>query len=60
MTSTEAPALSPERADLLEALSKQRYFLRYTLRGLSDEQAALAVVPGVRLDPAGARFGRAA
>ena len=42
MTCTEAPALSPERADLLETLTKQRYFLRYTLRDLSDEQAALA------------------
>jgi Protein of unknown function (DUF664) len=29
-----------ERADLLQALAKQRHFLRYTARGLSDEQAA--------------------
>jgi uncharacterized damage-inducible protein DinB len=29
-----------ERADLLAALAKNRYFLRYTLRGLTDEQAA--------------------
>jgi uncharacterized damage-inducible protein DinB len=29
-----------ERADLLQALAKQRHFLRYTVRGLSDEQAA--------------------
>ena len=42
MTDTEAPVLSAERTDLLEALAKQRYFLRYTLRDLSDEQAALA------------------
>jgi uncharacterized damage-inducible protein DinB len=42
MTNTEAPVLSAERTDLLEALVKQRYFLRYTLRDLSDEQAALA------------------
>lgn len=30
-----------ERADLLEALSKQRYFLRFTVRDLTDEQAAI-------------------
>jgi uncharacterized damage-inducible protein DinB len=29
-----------ERADLLQALAKQRYFLRHTVRGLNDEQAA--------------------
>lgn len=29
-----------ERADLLSALAKQRYFLRYTARDLTDEQAA--------------------
>jgi hypothetical protein len=29
-----------ERADLLEALVKQRYLLRHTARGLTDEQAA--------------------
>jgi len=29
-----------ERADLLETLAKHRYFLRYTVRGLTDEQAA--------------------
>jgi uncharacterized damage-inducible protein DinB len=34
---TSAPG---ERADLLAALAKNRYFLRYTLRGLTDEQAA--------------------
>src|ERR1039457_7195719 len=34
---TSAPG---ERADLLAALAKSRYFLRYTLRGLTDEQAA--------------------
>ncbi|WNI22253.1 DinB family protein [Streptomyces sp. ITFR-16] len=28
-----------ERADLLEALAKQRHFLRFTARGLTDEQA---------------------
>jgi len=29
-----------ERADLLAALAKHRHFLRYTVRGLTDEQAA--------------------
>ncbi len=29
-----------ERADLLKALAKQRHFLKYTVRGLTDEQAA--------------------
>ncbi|MBO0803037.1 MAG: DinB family protein [Nocardiopsaceae bacterium] len=30
----------PERADLLTELATARHFLRYTLRGLTDEQAA--------------------
>jgi hypothetical protein len=30
-----------ERADLLAALGKARYFLRFTVRDLTDEQAAL-------------------
>lgn len=30
-----------ERADLLEALAKQRHFLRFTARDLTDEQAGL-------------------
>ncbi|HEX5190593.1 MAG TPA: DinB family protein [Streptosporangiaceae bacterium] len=29
-----------ERADLLASLAKQRYFLRFTTRGLNDEQAS--------------------
>jgi Protein of unknown function (DUF664) len=29
-----------ERGDLLGSLAKQRYFLRYTVRDLTDEQAA--------------------
>jgi Protein of unknown function (DUF664) len=29
-----------ERADLLRSLARQRHFLRYTTRGLTDEQAA--------------------
>lgn len=39
MTSTEK-IVTGERADLLEALAKHRYFLRYTVRDLTDEQAA--------------------
>ncbi|TNC24887.1 DinB family protein [Amycolatopsis alkalitolerans] len=37
MTSTET--LTGERADLLEALAKQRHFLRFTTRDLTDEEA---------------------
>ncbi len=37
--STEAPAVTGERADLLEALATQRHFLRFTTRDLTDEQA---------------------
>jgi len=29
-----------ERADLLQSLARQRHFLRFTTRGLTDEQAA--------------------
>ncbi|WP_217171344.1 DinB family protein [Streptomyces sp. AC512_CC834] len=38
---TEAPAVSGERADLLEMLAKHRHFLRFTTRDLTDEQAGL-------------------
>lgn len=38
---TAAPAPTGERADLLEALAKQRHFLRFTTRDLTDEQAGL-------------------
>ncbi|RKR89011.1 uncharacterized protein DUF664 [Micromonospora pisi] len=38
---TPTSILTGERADLLEALGKQRYFLRYPTRDLTDEQAAL-------------------
>lgn len=38
---TEAPALTGERADLLEMLAKHRHFLRFTTRDLTDEQAGL-------------------
>jgi hypothetical protein len=35
----DAPAATGERADLLETLAKHRHFLRFTTRGLTDEQA---------------------
>ncbi|MGP7999711.1 MAG: DinB family protein [Streptosporangiaceae bacterium] len=40
-TAAEAQSVATgERADLLAALAKQRYFLRHTARDLTDEQAA--------------------
>jgi hypothetical protein len=43
MTSTEArtteTTMDGERADLLQILATRRHFLRYTARGLTDEQA---------------------
>jgi uncharacterized damage-inducible protein DinB len=38
-TAPASPTVSTERADLLQALGKQRFFLRFTLRDLADEQA---------------------
>jgi len=38
--STPAKVVAGERADLLETLAAHRYFLRHTVRGLTDEQAA--------------------
>ena len=38
---TETEPVVGERADLLQSLARQRYFLRNTTRGLTDEQAAL-------------------
>jgi uncharacterized damage-inducible protein DinB len=38
MTATEKSA-ARERTDLLETLAQHRYFLRYTVRDLTDEQA---------------------
>ncbi len=38
MNSTHATATG-ERADLLASLAERRYFLRYTVRGLTDDQA---------------------
>jgi uncharacterized damage-inducible protein DinB len=40
MTTTER-TLTGEHADMLETLAKHRSFLRYTVQGLTDEQAAL-------------------
>ncbi|MEU8652235.1 DinB family protein [Streptomyces sp. NPDC048737] len=40
-TAPLAPALTGERADLLETLAKHRGFLRFTTNGLTDEQAGL-------------------
>lgn len=34
-----------ERADLLESLARHRYFLRVTVRGITDEQARLRPTP---------------
>jgi uncharacterized damage-inducible protein DinB len=39
MTNTRGSDSTDEKADLLEALGRQRFFLRNTLRGLTDEQA---------------------
>ncbi|MFF4750651.1 DinB family protein [Streptomyces sp. NPDC002514] len=36
---SESASLTGERADLLRTLSKQRHFLRFTTRDLTDEQA---------------------
>ncbi|MEV6860956.1 DinB family protein [Streptosporangium subroseum] len=38
---TDAPAATGERADLLAMLTKHRHFLRFTVRDLTDEQAGL-------------------
>jgi uncharacterized damage-inducible protein DinB len=38
---TETEPVAGERADLLQSLARQRYFLRNTTRALTDEQAAL-------------------
>jgi hypothetical protein len=39
-SAAQRPAVTGERADLLETLAKHRFFLRYTARDLTDEQAA--------------------
>ena len=40
------PAVTGERADLLEVLAKHRHFLRFTTRDLTDEQAGLRTTAG--------------
>ncbi|MFI7500796.1 DinB family protein [Streptomyces sp. NPDC049687] len=40
-STTLTQSITGERADLLEALAKQRHFLRSTTRDLTDEQAGL-------------------
>lgn len=40
MITTNSIAATGERADLLNMLAQQRYFLRFTVRDLTDEQAA--------------------
>jgi len=40
MTTTTQPSLTGERTDLLQTLAAHRRFLRFTVRDLSDEQAA--------------------
>src|SRR3954468_15620191 len=42
---TRTLGLTGERADLVETLQKHRFFLRYTARGLTDEQAGLRPTP---------------
>lgn len=39
MTTTKTVSTDTERADLLAGLAKQRHFLRFTTRGLTDEAA---------------------
>jgi hypothetical protein len=41
-TVTEQTTISGERADILDTLTKHRYLFRYTVQGLTDEQAAQA------------------
>ncbi|WP_329214200.1 DinB family protein [Streptomyces sp. NBC_01485] len=45
-STTLGQTVTGERADLLEALTKQRHFLRFTTRDLTDEQAGLRTTAG--------------
>ena len=36
---TDTTTLTRERADIIESLRRHRHFLRFTVRGLTDEQA---------------------
>lgn len=40
-TTTSRPVTDGERTDLLESLGRHRFFLRFTVQGLTDEQARL-------------------
>ncbi|MYT32566.1 MULTISPECIES: DinB family protein [unclassified Streptomyces] len=42
----DAPAVTGERAEWLEALAKHRHFLRFTTRDLTDEQAGRRTTAG--------------
>jgi hypothetical protein len=42
---TTTETLSGERTDVLAMLAKHRFFLKFTLRDLTDEQAALSPTP---------------
>src|SRR2546427_3716695 len=42
---TPQQTMTGERADLLQTLGNHRGFLRYTVRGLTDEHAALRPTP---------------
>jgi uncharacterized damage-inducible protein DinB len=44
MTSTDT-TLTGERADLVASLNRHRFFLRFTVQGLTDEQAGLRTTP---------------
>ena len=46
-TSTLTAPLTGERADLLESIRRHRFFLRFTVRELTDEQAALSPTASV-------------
>ncbi|MFJ8431110.1 DinB family protein [Kitasatospora sp. NPDC094019] len=45
-TTTTTVAATGERADLLDQIGKQRHFLRFTTRDLTDEQAARRTTAG--------------
>jgi hypothetical protein len=45
MDATAGPGRTGEHRDLLDTLAKHRWFLRYTARDLTDEQAARRTTP---------------
>jgi uncharacterized damage-inducible protein DinB len=47
MTTTTEKIVTRERTDLLESLGHQRFFLRYTVRDLTDAQASQATTASV-------------